>query len=339
VSRRTVLIAERSPAVRAVLRRMIEADPSLRVVGEADCASDASELLRREQPEAVVMDVDLPGLGQTADDDRAFGHDGPPIVVVTSCRDPARSNAAFRAFRRRVVGVFAKPTAPARWEAFGDTLRETLCQIARDRGDTPAPIAHLPAQRRAVRWIAIGASTGGPAALAELLQTLGRPTSASIVVVQHIAAGFEVALAQWLAADSGLDVRVAADGERLSAGVVRLAPAGAHLTVDPTGMARLDHQAPPCNGHRPSVDVLFRSLLAVDPHHVVAVLLSGMGSDGVAAMDELRKADAFTLVQDEHSCAVWGMPRAARDRGAARLALPPAGIAGVLRRLAAEEPR
>lgn len=339
MSRTTVLIAERSPAVRAVLRRMIEADPQLQVVGEACNADDAAALLLREQPETVVMDTDLPGLDRIADRDGMLGPDGPPIIVVTSRRDPVHSNAAFRTLRRRVVGVFAKPTAPGHWEAFGDTLRDTLRQVARDRGEVLPSPGSPPAidDTRSIRWVAVGASTGGPAALAELLQALGRPFSASILVVQHIAAGFESVLAEWLAADSGLDVGVAVDGETLAPGAVRLAPAAAHLTVDPTGTVRLDRRTPPCNGHRPSADVLFRSLRACCPRQVVAVLLSGMGSDGVAGMDELRLAEAITVVQDEASSAVWGMPRAALDRGAARLALPPVEIAGVLQRLAAAD--
>jgi two-component system chemotaxis response regulator CheB len=155
-------------------------------------------------------------------------------------------------------------------------------------------------------------------------------------VVQHIAAGFEVALSAWLAADSGLDVGVATDGEPLKAGAVRVAPTDSHVTVAPTGVIGLDRRTPPSNGHRPSADVLFSSLLGGDPSQVVAVLLSGMGADGVAGMHELRRAGALTMVQDEPSSAVWGMPRAAIERGAAELVLAPAEIARVLRQLAME---
>jgi chemotaxis response regulator CheB len=150
------------------------------------------------------------------------------------------------------------------------------------------------------------------------------------VVVQHIAAGFETALARWLAADSGLDVQIARDGEGLQAGTVRLAPPGAHLVVDVGRVSRLDLARPAINGHRPSVDALFRSLLDHDPTEVAAVLLSGMGTDGVAAMAELRHAGALTLAQSEDTCAMWGMPRAAVERNAASYSLAPAEIADVL---------
>lgn len=338
MSRRSVLIADRSAAIRSVLHRRIEADDGLRVVAEATNATEVIELISRWQPDAVVMDVDLPELGQVKDADGVFGPGGPPIVVVTSSRDPARSNAAFRALRRKIVGVLGKPTVPSGWESFGDTLCEILRQVERDDRGRKAPARALPdIEHQAIRCVAIGASTGGPAALAELLQMLDRSFQAAIVVVQHIAAGFEVALASWLASESSLDVKVATHGEALTGGKVRLAPAGAHLTVEPNFVLRHDRRTPPTSGHRPSADVLFRSMLGRDPRAVAAVLLSGMGSDGVAGMVELRRAGALTLVQDESSSAVWGMPRAAIESDAAELALSPAEMAALLRRLSADD--
>ena len=333
---RRVMIADRSPAVRAVLRRLIEADAELTVVAESANGPEAVLLVRQERPDALVVDVDLPGLADGPAVTDGLGIDGPPIVVVTSCQDPHRTSAAFRALRAGIVGVYAKPRVPSGWESFGDTLRDTLRQVARHRAGARHTAGRLPAlERRPIRCVAIGASTGGPPALARLLQGLGSSFPAAVVVVQHIAAGFEAALGSWLAGETGLDVGLAVDGERLSAGSVRIAPTGQHLEVDGSGTARLDGGTPPSHGHRPSADVLFRSLRQGDVRQVAAVLLSGMGSDGVAGMDELRQAGALTLVQDELSSAVWGMPRAALERGAARIALPPAEIGQLLRRLAA----
>lgn len=332
---RRILVADRSTAVRAVLRRLVEADRELVVVAEATDGPAAIELIHREAPDALVVDVDLPGLADTPAATEVFGIEGPPIVVVTACRDPERTNAAFRALRAGIVGVFAKPNLPSGWEAFGDTLRETLRQLARDRSSGQPVARGLPTiEHGPIRCVAIGASTGGPAALARLLQPLGRRFPAPVVVVQHIAAGFEAALGTWLAGETGLDVGLAVDGERPSAGSVRIGPTGLHLEVNGDGVTRLDATTPPRNGHRPAADVLFRSLRHGDARQVVAVLLSGMGSDGVAGMEELRQAGSLTLVQDESSSAVWGMPRAALERGAARIALPPAEIGALLSRLA-----
>jgi two-component system chemotaxis response regulator CheB len=127
-----------------------------------------------------------------------------------------------------------------------------------------------------------------------------------------------------------LDVRVARHGEHLGAGTVRIAPCGEHLSIDSNGNLHLDSLTAPVNGHRPAVDVLFRSLHVLPTDRVAAVLLSGMGSDGAAAMAELRSSGVLTLVQDEASCAVFGMPRAAIEAGAAVFALAPKGIGDLL---------
>lgn len=195
----------------------------------------------------------------------------------------------------------------------------------------PRPPAPEPTAT-SLRWLALGASTGGPAALRELLAALPAPAPLPIVVVQHIARGFESGLADWLAGALGLDVRVAIDGERPVAGAVRIAPAGAHLRVVEGDRLSLDTALPPQRGHRPSVDVLFRSLAAWAPRATAAALLTGMGSDGAAGLGELRRGGALCFVQDQASSAVWGMPRAALEAGAAEAALAPRAIGEELAR-------
>ncbi len=156
-----------------------------------------------------------------------------------------------------------------------------------------------------------------------------------MVIVQHIAHGLERELAEWLATALGLEVRVALDGERPRTGCVRLAPAGAHLRVGGDGRLSLDPRTVARSGHRPSVDELFLSLAAAAPRQTAAVLLTGMGSDGAEGLAALRRAGAFCLAQDEASSAVFGMPRAARERDAAELALAPSALGRELaRRLA-----
>jgi chemotaxis response regulator CheB len=176
------------------------------------------------------------------------------------------------------------------------------------------------------RWLALGASTGGPAALHDLLGALPEAFSLRVLIVQHIAAGSELDLAAWLASSLGLDVRAARDGERPPPGTVRVAPAGAHLRVAGDGRLTLDEETPPRSGHRPSVDELYLSLAVAAPRETAAVLLTGMGSDGAAGLLALRRAGAFCLAQDEASSVVFGMPRAALEMGAAELALPPRAL-------------
>jgi two-component system, chemotaxis family, protein-glutamate methylesterase/glutaminase len=199
-------------------------------------------------------------------------------------------------------------------------------------GARPASAASAVGAREGggLRWVAIGASTGGPAAIRELLDEVPPEPPVSFLIVQHIAAGFEAAMAEWLNKELPLDVRLARDAESPRRGAVRLAPAGAHLRLDAGGVLRLDAETPARRGHRPSVDDLFRSCAESFPRQSAGVLLTGMGADGVEGLAALRGAGALTLVQDEASSVVFGMPRVALERGAAERALPPRDLARAL---------
>jgi two-component system chemotaxis response regulator CheB len=183
---------------------------------------------------------------------------------------------------------------------------------------------------RPLRWIGIGASTGGPAALRELFEALPDHFPMSILVVQHITSGFEAGLADWLNREFVPDVRLAADGEEVQPGSVRLAPGDAHLILGPDGTLELDRVSPPRSGHRPSVDALFASMAEAAPALSAGVILPGMGADGVDGLLALREAGGLTIAQDPASCVVHGMPRVAVERGATEIELPPSQIARYL---------
>jgi len=179
---------------------------------------------------------------------------------------------------------------------------------------------------RDIAWLAIGASTGGPAAIRDLLAALPAPAPFPILVVQHIASGFASSFAEWLAATLELEVRVAVAGEQPGPGAVRIAPGGAHLRLGPSGRLELDRATPPLRGHRPAIDELLRSLDQGEAHRVVAVVLSGSGTDGAEGLLELRQAGALCFAQDEASSALFSMPGAAIALGAAEQILPPRAI-------------
>lgn len=203
--------------------------------------------------------------------------------------------------------------------------------LARELDDAGAP---LPVARPgdAWQWLALGASTGGPAALHDVLAELAVPTPFRVAIVQHIARGLELDLAAWLTESLGLDVQLARHGERLRRGDVRIAPADAHLRIAADGSVALDADTPKRNGHRPSIDELFLSLAALAPLATAAAVLTGMGSDGADGLLALRRAGAFCLAQDEASSAVYGMPGAAFARGGAELALSPRALGRELAR-------
>lgn len=335
-----VLIVDDSATVRAVLKRVLSAGESIEVVGEAADGRDAISQAELLVPDAIVMDLDLPGVDGISATEEIFRKRPTPVLVVTS--KLAGRDEILRAFgtlQRGVVGIFPKPTTPARWEELGRSLVETVQQLRvsgfggaeRQESPTPQRVARL---KRRINLIAIGASTGGPGAICELLQKLGRPIRPAVCIVQHIADGFDLGLAQWLGHELRADVRLAQDGEKLCAGMIRVAPADKTLRFDAEGVQLL---APILDKtHSPSIDATFESLTAWSPRETAAVLLSGMGRDGVAGMRALREAGALTVAQDESSSAVFGMPNVALREGAAELSLSPGAIGSFIRSITEE---
>jgi two-component system chemotaxis response regulator CheB len=314
---------------------LLEEVAEIEVVADADDGRDVVRLAAETTPAAIVLDLDLPSLSGRALVKRISAGLRVPIFVLTPKSSHEITRAAMSLHSLGVVAVFPKPESPSEWNALGQVLRETLRLLGSEsgRGKAATPGSdNAPLISRELRYVAVGASTGGPGAIFELLAALGRRTRVGVAVVQHIAEGFEGALAEWLAKELGMDVAIARDGERLKSGKVRIAPPGHHMLVDRGGALRLDQFVAPVGGHRPSVDVLFRSLCSQAPQRVAAVLLSGMGSDGAEAMAELRRTNVLTVAQSEASCAVFGMPRAAIERRAAAVALAPPQIGRLLAR-------
>jgi two-component system chemotaxis response regulator CheB len=344
-----VLVVDDSATVRAVLRRLLGRPGTVEVVGEAADGAAAVEATLRLRPDVVLMDVEMPGTDGYTATERIMALHPTPIVVLSSraARDQART--AFEAIRRGAVEAIAKPADAAGWEALAASLPATLAAIAAARAPsraaappagrppaerrTPAPGAPgqvLPAPAAPIRYIAIGASTGGPTAVRDLLAALPAGSRAVALVVQHIAAGFETSFAEWLATELHREVRLATDGAPPPAGGVAIAPPGAHLLLAANGLLHLDRVSPPRRGHRPSASDLFRSCAAAFPRATAGVLLTGMGRDGAEGLAELRRAGGLTVVQDEASSAVFGMPKAALECGAADIAMPPAAIGAAL---------
>jgi two-component system chemotaxis response regulator CheB len=332
-----VLVVDDSKTVRAVLRRLFTASPDIRVVAEAGDGAEAIQAVLDARPDVVLMDVEMPVLDGFGATERIMQLRPTPIVVLTSRANRDHVRTAFEAMRHGAVELFAKPEDPTVWETLADALPRAVRSAAQlslspPRSRVPA-LAPLPdTAPRSLRYVAIGASTGGPGALRDMLAALPPRPPVATLVVQHISTGFESGLADWLASTLPLDVRLATEGERPAPGTVRIARSGAHLRLTGGGTLSLDTRTPPRRGHRPSADELFFSCAAADARHSAGVLLSGMGSDGAVGLAALRAAGGLTVVQDQASSVVFGMPRAALERGAADLALAPADIAATLAR-------
>jgi two-component system chemotaxis response regulator CheB len=344
-----VVLVDDSPSVRAVLRRFFAKTPDIQVVGEAEDGAQALRAVLDFQPQVVVMDLQMPVMDGYSAIEQIMGVRPTPIVVLSSRANRNQMQTAFEAMRRGALEVLPKPEDTPSWQQLAESLPETVRAIAEAQAQ-PKPKRSRTAEAemrfaqasqssqtangpQELRWVAIGASTGGPAALRELLEEVPADAPVGFAIVQHIASGFELGLADWLNKELPFDVRLARDGEVLRRGTVRLAPGGAHLRLEAGGVLRLDAQSPARRGHRPSVDDLFLSCAESCPREVAGVIMTGMGSDGAEGLLALRKAGGLTLAQDEASSIIFGMPKVALERGAAEIALPPRALAQALTRI------
>jgi two-component system, chemotaxis family, protein-glutamate methylesterase/glutaminase len=339
-----VLLVDDSASVRAVLRRFFAKTADLQVVGEAEDGAQAVEAVLAVEPHVVVMDLQMPVMDGYDAIERIMALRPTPIVVLSSRANRNQMQTAFEAMRRGALEVLPKPEDTPSWQHLAESLPGTVRAVAQARAQPlarrPPPAGPARAAARAVadpiahrvplRYVAIGASTGGPAVIRELLLEIPAEAPVSLLIVQHIAAGFEVGFADWLNKEFPHDVRLAKDGERPRPGAVRLAPGGAHLLLEADGALRLDAGTPARRGHRPSVDELFLSCAQSCPRQVAGVILTGMGADGAEGLLALRRAGGLTLAQDEASSVVFGMPRVALERGATDVALPPRELARAL---------
>ncbi|HEY0510837.1 MAG TPA: chemotaxis-specific protein-glutamate methyltransferase CheB [Thermoanaerobaculia bacterium] len=335
-----VLLVDDSPSVRAVLKRFFRKTRDIEVVGESADGAQAVQAVIDLQPHVVVMDLQMPVLDGYEATEQIMAVRPTPIVVLSSRANRNQMQTAFEAMRRGALEVLPKPEDTPSWQQLAESLPETVRTVAAARTKPKAPrvrnarpAALAAPSGEALRWVAIGASTGGPAAIRELLEEVPADAPVGFLIVQHIASGFELGFADWLNKELPFDVRLAVDGEVLRRGAVRLAPGGAHLRIEGRGVLRLDSDTPARKGHRPSVDEMFHSCAEHCPREVAGVLMTGMGADGVEGLLALRQAGGITLAQDEASSVVFGMPRVALERGAAEISLPPRELARALARL------
>jgi len=336
-----VLVVDDSPSVRALLAHILGADPALQVVG---CAVDGAEgvaMAQQLRPDVITMDLRMPVLDGFEATRRIMQLCPTPVVAVSGVDSHAEVEAGFRAIEAGALVLVRRPPGLSHPEhaASAQALLRTVKSMAEvrvvrrwdgSRAAAPGVRAAAPGPRRLV---AIGASTGGPAVLRDILAELGPRFPLPLVIVQHIAPGFSEGLAEWLRQASGFQVELARHGQRLAPGRAYLAPDGYQPGVTRSLEMVLSHGAPE-HGMRPAVDHLFRSLPPGLRAETVAVLLTGMGKDGALELKRLRDAGAVTIVQDRGSAAVYGMPGEALRLGAAMLVLEPARIGKALQSIA-----
>jgi two-component system response regulator WspF len=311
---------------REVLRRVVLSVPGYTVAWTADDGEEAVRKAAADRPDAVLMDLVMPRM-DGAEATRHIMRESPcPILVVTATVS-GNFELVYRAMGAGALDAVETPTlAPGGALVNGEKLVARLAKLDDAlHGVTGSGfVPDEPGGSGSVevpRIVAIGASTGGPDALGVVLSALPPDFPGAVLIAQHIAAEFAPGLAQRLAARCRLPVRVATDGEPPVPGVVYLAATNDHMEFGPR--FRLRYTPEPKNApFRPSVDVLFASLAAYNPRPGVAVLLTGMRADGADGLLQLRSVGWHTIAQDERTSVVYGMPKAAAERGAAAEVLP-----------------
>lgn len=320
-----VLIVDDSPTACAIIKRGLQAADGIEVIGTAPDPFVARDMIVKDPPDVVTLDIEMPRMDGLTFLGKLMKHFPLPVVVVSTLTGEG-SSKALEALSRGAVEVVGKNVSDERRQAFVIELvgkvRAAARATVRGRpavpGVAPTSVGPLGVLRNpGRRVVAIGASTGGTEALARILERLPGNTPPT-VIVQHMPPVFTKQLADRLDRLSAMTVREATDGEMLTAGLALLAPGDRHLLLRRSGAGyRVElRDGPKVNGHKPSVDVLFRTVAESAGADAVGVILTGMGADGAQGLLQMRQAGADTIGQDEASCVVYGMPREAAIRGA-----------------------
>lgn len=354
-----VVVVEDSLVQRAHLVALLESAGDIVVIGEASTATEAIELVDRLRPDVVTLDLQIPGGGGQHAIEHIMAYSPTPVVVLSSTVQSDRSAPAIAAL---VAGALMAVPKPFRWTIDLENEFRANVRIAR----TIPVIRHLKGRFRGASSnsqpakagigqrehasgspspggsttaggsiqpnppiVAIAASTGGPPALATVLSGL-TGLRAPILVVQHLHPDFVQGLVDWMARVSPLNVVIAQHGDVVRGGVVYVGPGGMHLRIGPG--SRIELSEKPLTIHRPSADELFTSIAKVVGQHAIGVVLTGMGEDGATGLTSMHNRGAHTIGQDEATSAVYGMPRAAKRRGALDQVLPLGDIAGAITR-------
>lgn len=341
-----VLVVESNVVVRALIIETLKADRKIEVVGEARNGAEAIEMTKRLRPGLVVMGAHLQKIDSLEAIKEIMIEQPTPIVLTTADESSDGTDSALPALKAGALSIILTPpladplTAQQARSNFLSTINAMsqvkLVRRSRRTGHREVLVEELPRMGNAsMRIVAIAASTGGPAALEAIFTELSAGFPLPILVVQHIASNFIGGLASWLDRVSPLTVKVAEDGERLEGGTVYLGPDHCHLGASNRARIRLV-DAPPMGGFRPSATYLFESVAQSFGAGVLAVILTGMGQDGVDGLRTVRAKGGKVFAQDEASSVVFGMPRAAIEAGTVTEILPIGKIAEAISDLAHE---
>ena len=315
-----VLVVDDSPVVREFVTYILDSDPEIQVIGTATNGEEAVEVAKQKKPSVITMDIHMPKMDGFEATRRIMRVQPTPIVIVSGSSTVKEAATAFKAIEAGALAVVARPEGIGHPEH--DAKAKELIQTVKLMSEVkvvrrwlrprreispPAPQVEIEKTLHKIQIVAIGASTGGPIALQTILSGLAKNLPVPILIVQHIAVGFLEGLVDWLAQSTGFPVHIAADGEHPLPGHVYVAPDGFHMVVKTGNRIALTGDEPK-DGLRPSVSHLFASVAKVFGQSAIGVLLTGMGKDGAEELKLMKDKGAITIVQDEESSIVYGMP-------------------------------
>ncbi|MDB5084811.1 MAG: chemotaxis response regulator protein-glutamate methylesterase [Bacilli bacterium] len=359
-----VLVVDDSALMRLLIRDILQRDAAIQVVGIAKNGAEALEVIPHLHPDVVTLDIEMPVSNGLQTLPLILEQYGLPVIMLSSLTS-AGARETITALELGAFDFVAKPSGHISLDVdqVAEDLTAKVKAAAAHKQKSPyaaSPLQRIPRKTNDYAWkdhthnddvrtsssmlsplaspghvrtlIAIGASTGGPRALQHLLQHLPGNLPAAIVIVQHMPPGFTRSLAERLNHLCALNVVEAVDGQQIREGHVYIAPGNFHMEVkESESHYRIHlHQAAAVNGHRPAVDVLFQSVAAAVDLPLLAVILTGMGRDGTEGMELIKQRGGRTIAEAEESCIVYGMPRAAIEKGCVDEVRPLALIADAL---------
>jgi two-component system, chemotaxis family, protein-glutamate methylesterase/glutaminase len=345
-----VLVVDDSALMRKLIPQILATDSTIQVVGTAIDGNFGLKKIAELQPQVVTLDLEMPGMSGLDMLREIMRSHRVPVIVVSSHTTQGAA-ISLKALSMGAFDFVAKPTdVAARMPEIAKELITKIKAAAQSRGIrvAPATLSGNPPEKAAplsgsqpTRVVVIGISTGGPAALQYVLPQLPKDFAGSILIVQHMPEGFTEMFSRRLDEICAIRVKEAQSGDLLIPGRALVCPGSRHMKVRrlPLGDVVVLADEPRVNGHRPSVDVLFNSAAEEFGSRTIAVLMTGMGEDGAQGMKRVKEAGGMTIAQSEDSCVVFGMPRAAIERGAALRVVNLDAIGNTLLAQCGHEPR
>ncbi|MBN1889470.1 MAG: chemotaxis response regulator protein-glutamate methylesterase [Thermoflexales bacterium] len=337
-----VMIVDDSAFLRHILAKHLEGYPDISVIGSAIDGADALAKIPELKPDVVVLDVEMPRMDGLTALQRIMTDCCPTPVVMLSAHTQRGARVTIQALMRGAVDFVPKPDATLNIKDVVDELVAKIRIAAGTSLPSLSPALKGPPElaaklgpgmfRRGDPVVVIGASTGGPRALQQVLSELPADLPAAVALVQHMPAGFTQSLAQRLNDRSPLTVREASEGEQLARGLALMAPGDHHMRFGSGKHVLLD-QGPRCNHVRPSVDVTMKSAVERYGKAVIGVVLTGMGADGKEGAAHIKAAGGQVIAEDSSTCVVYGMPRSVVEAGLADHVVPLPKVAALLAKL------